>query len=204
MSDKNPLEAIVQSMEKVSSFIQVQLSNFMLPLLSPSSSSSSSSSTKSPIFSVTQSPRLKPWNRDSVPFMPKDIKEIKSAGPVSKEELGRATWTLLHTLAARYPDNPTRQQKKDVKELIAILARMYPCKECADHFKRILSENPVQAGSHTEFSLWLCQVHNVVNRSLGKSIFPCERIEARWGKSECVERECDVLRSTIDFPDSAL
>uniref|UniRef100_A0A803NNR2 Sulfhydryl oxidase n=1 Tax=Cannabis sativa TaxID=3483 RepID=A0A803NNR2_CANSA len=119
--------------------------------------------------------------------------EEKSGGPVSKEELGRATWTFLHTLAARYPDNPTRQQKKDVKELMAILTRMYPCKDCADHFKKVLSENPVQAGSHTEFSMWLCQVHNVVNRSLDKPIFPCERVEARWGKSECPERECDVL-----------
>lgn len=84
--------------------------------------------------------------------------------PVTKEELGRATWTFLHTLAAQYPERPTRQQKKDVKELMAILSRMYPCKECADHFKEILRGNPVQAGSQHEFSQWLCHVHNVVNR----------------------------------------
>nr|GMD92651.1 FAD-linked sulfhydryl oxidase ERV1 [Ipomoea batatas] len=61
-----------------------------------------------------------------------------SAGPVTKEELGRATWVFLHTLAAQYPEKPTRQQKKDVKELMAILSRMYPCKDCADHFKEVL------------------------------------------------------------------
>ncbi|RWW28439.1 hypothetical protein GW17_00007082 [Ensete ventricosum] len=62
----------------------------------------------------------------------------KAAGPLTKEELGRATWTLLHAIAAQYPDQPTRQQKHDVKELLAILSRLYPCKECADHFKEVL------------------------------------------------------------------
>ncbi|XP_071930949.1 FAD-linked sulfhydryl oxidase ERV1 isoform X3 [Coffea arabica] len=116
----------------------------------------------------------------------------KAAGPVTKEELGRATWTLLHTLAAQYPEKPTRQQKKDVKELMAILSRMYPCKECADHFKEVLRVNPVQAGNQHEFSQWLCHVHNVVNRSLGKLVFPCERVDARWGKLDCEQRACDL------------
>ncbi|TXG64092.1 hypothetical protein EZV62_011086 [Acer yangbiense] len=47
---------------------------------------------------------------------------------------------------------------------MAILSQMYPCKECADHFKEVLRANPVQTGSHDEFSQWLCHVYNVVNR----------------------------------------
>lgn len=89
---------------------------------------------------------------------------------VTKEDLGRATWTFLHTLAAQYPDDPTRQQKKDVKELVQILSRMYPCSECANHFNEVLRSNPVQSGSHAEFSQWLFHVHNVVNRSISKPI----------------------------------
>lgn len=38
---------------------------------------------------------------------------------VSKEELGRATWTLLHTLAAQYPEKPTRSQQRDVKTMVS-------------------------------------------------------------------------------------
>jgi hypothetical protein len=41
-----------------------------------------------------------------------------ASGPVSREELGRATWTLLHTLAAQYPEKPTRQQRRDAKRLV--------------------------------------------------------------------------------------
>lgn len=123
----------------------------------------------------------------------------KSANPVSKEELGRATWTFLHTLGAQYPDIPTRQQKKDVKELMAIISRIYPCKECAEHFKEVLRANPVQVSSQSDFSQWLCHVHNVVNRSLGKVTFPCERLDARWGKLECEHRACDLLGNTSIF-----
>ncbi|CAH1444978.1 unnamed protein product [Lactuca virosa] len=95
--------------------------------------------------------------------------------------------------------NPNRQQKKDVKELMAIISRIYPCKECADHFKEVLRSNPVQAGSQGEFSQWLCRVHNVVNRSLGKPTFPCERVDARWGKLDCEHRVCDLQGSMTLF-----
>lgn len=122
---------------------------------------------------------------------------------MTKEVLGSATWTFLHTLAAQYPERPTRQQKKDVKELMAILSRMYPCKECADHFKEVLRAYPVQTGSQHEFSQWLCQVHNVVNRSLGKPIFPCERVDGRWGKLDCEQRLCDLQGATA-FGDDIL
>ncbi|KAG9143785.1 hypothetical protein Leryth_011450 [Lithospermum erythrorhizon] len=94
---------------------------------------------------------------------------------------------------------PPPDNRRDVKELMAILSRMYPCKDCADHFQQLLKTNPVQVGSHAEFSQWLCHVHNVVNRSLGKLKFPCERVDARWGKLECEQRTCDLHGDLTDF-----
>ncbi|KAF3435533.1 hypothetical protein FNV43_RR22622 [Rhamnella rubrinervis] len=192
---ENPLLALLHTFEKVSSSIQTNLSNFMGQLHHPTST------TVKPLFSVSSSSRVNPSSIESTNAQPEDIIIKGKSSPVTKEDLGRATWTFLHTLAAQYPDNPTRQQKKDVKELMSILSRMYPCKECADHFQEILRANPVQAGSHSEFSQWLCYVHNVVNRSLGKLVFPCERVDARWGKLECEHRACDVLGSTVNLLD---
>ena len=40
------------------------------------------------------------------------------AAIITKEELGRGTWTFLHTLAVQYPKTPTKQQQKDVKTLV--------------------------------------------------------------------------------------
>ncbi len=48
---------------------------------------------------------------------------------VSKEDLGRATWLLLHSIASQYPDEPTEREKRDAKNLINAMATLYPCKE---------------------------------------------------------------------------
>ena len=83
---------------------------------------------------------------------------------VTKEDLGRATWLLLHTIAAQYPANPSKQQRKDVAALVCgrvcwklvtldkndadlddrtivqvdTLTRIYPCGECAHHFQELV------------------------------------------------------------------
>ncbi|KAL1534519.1 Flavin-linked sulfhydryl oxidase of the mitochondrial IMS [Salvia divinorum] len=189
---ENPVQLLLEGVGRVSECIQTNLSRFFPRLDDPSPSQPRN---KTPLLTL------------STPNHPRKPAEFlnkgKSSGPTTKEELGRATWTFLHTLAAQYPDKPTRQQKKDVKELMEILSRMYPCKECADHFKEVIRANPVVAGSHDEFSQWLCYAHNVVNRSLGKVVFPCERVDARWGKLECEQRACDLQGTTMDFSNGA-
>ena len=47
-----------------------------------------------------------------------NAKEVSEAATISKEELGRSTWTMLHTLAVQYPETPTKQQQNDVKTLV--------------------------------------------------------------------------------------
>ncbi|XP_057718200.1 FAD-linked sulfhydryl oxidase ERV1 [Arachis stenosperma] len=195
---ENPLQALFHNFEHVSNFVQRHLSN-LIGLHPHPQSSGPSPFVRPPLFSISSSSKI-PLAKTSNPVQLRDSAlEAKPASPVSKEDLGRATWTFLHTLAAQYPDNPTRQQKKDVKDLVQILTRLYPCKECADHFKEVIRANPVQAGSHAEFSQWLCHVHNVVNRSLGKPVFPCERVDARWGKLDCEQKACEVIGSTSIF-----
>ncbi|OMO63342.1 Erv1/Alr [Corchorus olitorius] len=203
----NPIQALFRTFERFSNCVQTHIANITRQ------PHQSSASNKHPLISLSSSSSSsKVVNLDSPPTSSTHPLVKKPAAPVTKEELGRATWTFLHTLGAQYPENPTRQQKKDVKELMSILSRMYPCKECADHFKEVLRytsvfpislplvidarANPVQAGSHDEFSQWLCHVHNVVNRSLGKLIFPCERVDARWGKLDCEQRACDLQGTT--------
>ncbi|XP_062213535.1 FAD-linked sulfhydryl oxidase ERV1-like [Phragmites australis] len=145
-----------------------------------------------PLLSLSLSPPPTPPPPPEVLKAMNVQKKDAKAAPLTKEEVGRATWMLLHTIAAQFLDEPTMQQKRHAKELMHIISRLYPCKECADHFKEVLKADPVQARSQAEFSQWLCYVHNVVNRSLGKPIFPCQRVNARWGKLDCPERSCDL------------
>lgn len=39
-----------------------------------------------------------------------------------------------------------------------------------------------------------------LSNSLSKPIFPCERVDARWGKLDCEQRLCD-LQGTTTFGD---
>ncbi|KAL0680020.1 hypothetical protein Bca4012_008001 [Brassica carinata] len=172
---ENPWQPLLHTFEKLSNCVQTHLSNFIGIKNTPRSSPTIQNPT-----SLDSSPLITRTNNSNLQKLP--LKD-KSIGPVTKEDLGRATWTFLHTLAAQ----------------MAILSRMYPCRECADHFKEILRSNPPRAGSQEEFSQWLCHVHNTVNRSLGKLVFPCERVDARWGKLECEQKSCDLHGTSMDF-----
>ncbi|KAL7249252.1 hypothetical protein ACSBR1_011412 [Camellia fascicularis] len=113
---ENPLQSIFQTFEKISHGVRIYLSQFACL----TNNNHPSPTNGRPLFSVSSSFKANPLiaSEHSTLFQPKEIlNEGKSATPVTKEELGRATWTFLHTLAAQYPDNPTRQQRKDVKEL---------------------------------------------------------------------------------------
>ncbi|KAL9174288.1 hypothetical protein ABFS82_02G042500 [Erythranthe guttata] len=189
---ENPLHHLFQAFGNFSECVQTHLSQ-LTQRPAGKKSPPSLSTNRNSLVSLSSNSAA-----DTHIFQPAETLE-KSKCPTTKEDLGRATWTFLHTLAAQYPDKPSRQQKMDVKELMAILSRMYPCKECADHFKEVIRSNPVEAGSHHEFSQWVCRVHNVVNRSLGKLVFPCERVEARWGKLECEQRACDLQGTSMNF-----
>lgn len=41
--------------------------------------------------------------------------------------------SVLHTMAAYYPDKPEKSVRKDMAEFVRLFARFYPCHVCADH-----------------------------------------------------------------------
>lgn len=94
--------------------------------------------------------------------------------------LGNSGWALLHTIASYYPDTPTPAQKKAVGDLWSSLGELYPCGWCAEHLRETLVGNPPKADSREDLELWTCQMHNEVNRRLGKEEFDCTRVRERW------------------------
>lgn len=111
---------------------------------------------------------------------PRSTKRGGANARTPKEELGTSTWVFLHTLAAQYPSRPSARQKRDVVNLIHVLTRLYPCGVCAEHFQEIVKVHPPQVGSREALSRWMCDVHNVVNRSLDKPVFNCAIVSSRW------------------------
>ncbi len=103
--------------------------------------------------------------------------------PADLEQLGRGTWTLLHTIAAYYPDRPSAEKKQQVHQFLRSLAKVFPCDECGADFGRALTERPPRLDSQAEFAHWMCDAHNHVNARLGKPLFPCEQVQRRWRPS---------------------
>lgn len=93
-----------------------------------------------------------------------------------RAELGRATWKFLHTMAARFPEEPTASDRTALETFIHLFGRLYPCGECARHFRQLLAEYPPQTSSRNAAAGWLCFAHNVVNERLDKPIFDCNEI----------------------------
>ncbi|EST07757.1 ERV/ALR sulfhydryl oxidase domain protein [Kalmanozyma brasiliensis GHG001] len=104
----------------------------------------------------------------------------KMANDTAKAALGRSTWHYLHTMTLRFPDKPTKEESETLRSFFHDFALLYPCGECARHFQQLIKELPPQVGSRMGASLWLCAVHNEVNKSLGKKEFPCDKLDESY------------------------
>ncbi|KAG0657870.1 hypothetical protein C6P46_006152 [Rhodotorula mucilaginosa] len=97
----------------------------------------------------------------------------KLGNATAKAELGRASWKLLHTMAARFPEQPTENERETFKSFLHMFSRLYPCGECAAEFQQLLRKHPPQTSSRGVASMYLCHLHNLVNERLGKDEFDC-------------------------------
>ncbi|CAR25371.1 flavin-linked sulfhydryl oxidase [Lachancea thermotolerans CBS 6340] len=100
--------------------------------------------------------------------------------PPDVEELGRSSWTLLHSIAAKYPQKPNEIQKGEMKQFMTIFSHVYPCWWCAKDFEKFIRENSPKVDSREELGRWMCEAHNSVNEKLGKKAFDCNLWEKRW------------------------
>lgn len=131
--------------------------------------------------------------KDKLPQNPPPKSELKSvlATSSSSEEwemkpppdigqLGRATWTLLHSMAAYYPNHPTKERKQETLQFLHNLSKLYPCSWCATDLQEVLAKSPPKLDNQKDFSHWMCECHNHVNAKLGKPQFDCSQVDKRW------------------------
>lgn len=109
----------------------------------------------------------------SVPALPADC-------PPDVQALGRSSWTLLHSITATYPTNPTPQLQSETKSFLSTFGKLYPCWVCAQDFQDWMTRNTPRVSSRGEFGTWMCEAHNAVNTKLGKETFDCNKWEERW------------------------
>ena len=66
---------------------------------------------------------------------PKEATSYYDKCPLFRDQLGRASWSLLHTMAAYYPEKPSEQEQTSMHGFIQAFAQFFPCRECATDFR---------------------------------------------------------------------
>jgi mitochondrial FAD-linked sulfhydryl oxidase len=65
----------------------------------------------------------------------KPILNNNNERPLFRDEYGRVAWTYLHTMAAYYPKEASKEQQTSMSQFITTFTEFFPCKECAEDFK---------------------------------------------------------------------
>ena len=109
-------------------------------------------------------------------------KQSVEAQPPTKGQIGKAGWTLLHSMAAWYPDQPTRTEQTYMEQFVNAMAYFYPCTTCARDFQQNIEQYPPKTNSRIDLAQWMCFQHNLVNEKLGKKKYPCDMktLDRRW------------------------
>ena len=89
---------------------------------------------------------------------------------------GPHAWEFLHSVAFAYPEDPTTQDKKSVKNFAESFACILPCSVCKDNFKTHIKSHPLKVNSRREFFDWTVGLHNLVNRHLGKPQYNSDEV----------------------------
>jgi hypothetical protein len=81
---------------------------------------------------------------------------------------GKEGWRFIHYVALAYPDNPTKEDRKNYRKFLNSLENVLPCPACAYNFKKKMELHPPNLNSTKEFFQWTVDMHNFVNEENGK------------------------------------
>jgi hypothetical protein len=98
---------------------------------------------------------------------------------------GKHSWIFLHSITLSYPNNPTKQDKKKMKEFFHNVGDVLPCHNCRDNYIKHLKELPIDSNcleSKEALVKWLLEFHNKVNETTGKPTITYEELLDKYSK----------------------
>ena len=88
---------------------------------------------------------------------------------------GPPLWFVLHCISFTYPVNPTEDEKTNYMNFVASLEHVLPCTTCRDNYKgnlKVSNFNMSVMKNRDTFSRFMYNLHNCVNKCLGKKVNP--------------------------------
>ncbi len=100
---------------------------------------------------------------------------------------GKYMWTSIHIIALGYPDKPTEEDKANYKDFYMNLWKVIPCYKCSINYQKHIAELPIEDHLSDNMALfkWTVDLHNVVNKMLGKK---------QWSLEDALEKFRQVAR----------
>ena len=94
------------------------------------------------------------------------------------ESWGPAAWKFLHSVTFNYSDHPSLNEQRNMEQFFYSLKNLLPCDECKNHFENEIRLHPPDTRSKETISSWLVDIHNRINRRLGKQIITYDKAKA--------------------------
>ena len=98
----------------------------------------------------------------------------------SKNPWGPHFWTVMHTVAFSFSDNPTLQERQAAHNFFTSLQHLLPCPKCRRHCQENLSKTPPDTTNRDTLSRWSVNFHNEVNKCLNKPIKTYEEVRPMY------------------------
>ena len=91
-------------------------------------------------------------------------------GRIPPTTWGPFFWHTMHLVALGYPTEPTYAEIRAAKEFYESFVHLIPCPTCKLHYADNIKNNPVTPSldSRKDLFQWTVNMHNMVNRQLGK------------------------------------
>lgn len=92
---------------------------------------------------------------------------------------GKPGWEFMHWITLAYPNNPTEEEKNEMKMYFTSVGPVLPCFTCKKHFKQHLQKFPLDdyvLSCHRNLVEWLMNIHNKVNIMHGKKVYDLDML----------------------------
>ena len=91
-------------------------------------------------------------------------------------------------MTGSFPEEITPELRAKWNTFMVLFGQFYPCKVCSKHFLTMLREiDPFEGSTKTELMRYVCEMHNRVNRRLGKAVHDCGKVKKEWNTCGCTE-----------------
>lgn len=78
-------------------------------------------------------------------------------------------WGFIHNVALGYPKEQTYMIKENYRQFFHLIGDVIPCKSCSTHYKKMIADYPPDLVDRDSLFKWTVDIHNKVNKRLGKS-----------------------------------